>query len=254
MRNLGGRQRFWVALAITLGLHAFILILMSFQSVRQEATDLAEYVAVDFVDEANVDRIKEQTMESILQERLNERVANLAANEQSELSQSRVSSSSAANDEDISKSVEAELRALEQEEFEKLAAEKKNFGLEGVPDDGAKGTVQTLTEWDKRYDGQVTVSYDLSGRMHRNLPVPGYKCQMAGSVSISIKVAANGRVISAKVASVQLADAKRELGTSSGLHDCIARAALMSAEASQFEAIQGDVESGQLNYRFLAQD
>jgi hypothetical protein len=254
MRNQGGRQRFWMALSITLGLHAFVLVLMSFQSVRQEAADSAEYVAVDFLDEAKVDLIKEQTLESILQERLNERVANLAANEQSELSQSRVSSSGATNDEDISKAVEAELRALEQEEFERLAAEKKDFGLEGVPDDGAEGTVQTLTEWDKRYDGQVTVSYDLSGRMHRNLPVPGYKCQVAGSVSISIKVAANGRVINAKVASVQLAASTGMSGASAGLNDCIARAALMSAEASQFEAIQGDVASGQLNYRFLAQD
>lgn len=254
MRNRGVKQRFWIALSLTLGLHAFVLILMSFQPVRQEVADKAEYVAVDFVDEANVDWVKEQTLESILQERLNERVANLAANEQSERSQSRVSSSSALNDEDMSKSVEAELRALEQEEFEKLAAEKKDFGLEGVPDDGAEGTVQTLTEWDKRYDGQVTVSYDLSGRMHRNLPVPGYKCQVAGSVSISIKVAANGRVINAKVASVQLADAIGVSGASMGLNDCIARAALMSAKASQFEAIQGGVVAGQLNYRFLAQD
>jgi hypothetical protein len=254
MNGQGAKNRFLVAITATLALHAFVLILMSFQPVRSGDGSRAEFIAVEFADDGQLDEIKEQTMESLIQDRLNERVANLAANEHSQRTEDRRSSSSQEDIQELEASVDAELRALEKAEFERLAAEKKEFDLEGVPDDGAQGQIQTLSEWDKRYDGQVTVSYDLDGRMHRKLPVPGYRCKVAGSVSIIIKVTSQGRVIHAKIASVQLASPLGDEGMISDMDDCIASAALESAQASSFEAVEGDASMGTLIYRFLAQD
>ena len=248
------RHQFWIAMTITLALHATVLFILAFQPVHNGRSTSAEFVAVDFVIDSDIEPAKEQSMEQLIQARLNERVANLAANEQSERVQDRLSTASAQDIQGLTESVEAELRAMEQAEFERLAADKKDFGLEGVPDDGASDAVQTLTEWDKRYDGQVTVSYDLGGRKHRNLPVPGYKCRVAGSVAIAIKVAADGRVIQSKIESVELGSVANQGGVGSDASGCIARAALASASASIFVAVSNESTSGVINYRFLAQD
>ena len=75
----------------------------------------------------------------------------------------------------MAEEVEAELRAMEQAEFERLAADQKDFGLEGVPDDGQNGRVNTLSGWDQRYEGRVIVSYDGEPQAciaHPRLPMP----------------------------------------------------------------------------------
>ncbi len=248
------RHQFWTAMTITLALHATVLIVLAFQPVQHGRPASTEFVAVDFVNASDFEPAKEQSMEQMIQSRLNERVANLTANEQSERVQDRLSTASAPDIQSLTESVEAELRAMEQAEFERLAADKKDFGLEGVPDDGASDAVETLTEWDKRYDGQVTVSYDLGGRIHRNLPIPGYKCRVAGSVAIAIKVAPDGRVIQSKIESVELGSVANQGGVQSDASGCIARAALESAAASIFIAVANQPSSGVINYRFLAQD
>lgn len=248
------RQQFWTAMTITLALHATVLIILAFQPVQNGRSASAEFVAVDFVSASVLEPAKEQSMEQMIQARLNERVANLAANEHSERVQDRLSTASATDIQSLTESVEAELRAMEQAEFERLAADKKDFGLEGVPDDGISDAVQTLTEWDKRYDGQVTVSYDVGGRKHRNLPVPGYKCRVAGLVAIAIKVAPDGRVIQSKIKSVELGSVANQSGVEPDASGCIASAALKSAAASIFVAVSNGPSSGVINYRFLAQD
>lgn len=254
MERSVSRHQFWVAVTITLILHAAVLFALSLQPLRSEPAASDQFVAVDFIDDAVFGQVQEQTLEELMQSRLNERVANLAANEAAQRSDDRRSTTMQNDITGLSESVENELRAMEQAEFERLAQEKKEFDLRGVPDDGASGEVSTLKEWDKRYEGQVTVSYDLGGRLHRKLPVPGYKCQVAGAVSIAITVAPNGGVSSAEIESVTALNAKGKPLRVSESNDCIARAALESARASIFEATADNETSGLLNYRFLAQE
>ncbi|MBV42516.1 MAG: hypothetical protein CL834_05735 [Crocinitomicaceae bacterium] len=251
MGILVSRRQFWVAMTITLALHAAILFVLSVQPLRSESVPSNQFVSVDFIDESSMEELEEQSFEEVIQSRLNEQVANLAANEGAERSGDR--RSSASEMQGLSQSVEAELRAMEKAEFERLASEQKEFDLAGVPNDGANDDIRTLTEWDKRYDGQVTVSYILEGRMHRTLPVPGYKCQVAGTVSIVIKVSNDGRVSSAKIFDVTVFDALGQPKLESEADNCIARAALESARASIFDAAVVETTEGRLNYRFLAQ-
>lgn len=253
MALLVSRRQFWVAMTITLALHAAILFVLSVQPVRSESVPLNHFVAVDFMDEALMEEFEEQSFEELIQSRLDEQVANLAANEGAERSGDRRSSVSESEMQGLSASVEAELQAMEKAEFERLAAEQKEFDLAGIPDDGANDEIRTFTEWDKRYDGQVTVSYDLDGRMHRTLPIPGYKCQVAGTVSITVTVSKDGRVSSAKIIAVTVLDAFGQPRPESEADECIARSALESARASVFDAAMVETKTGRLNYRFLAQ-
>ena len=254
MERLGSRKQFWVAMTITLALHAIVLLALAVQPLRSEPLPVNQFVEIDFADEASMEVFEEQSLEELIQSRLDEQVANLAANEEAERSEDRLSSSTDGKAQDFSASVEAELRAMEKAEFERLAAEQKEFDLAGVPDDGANGDVSTLMEWDKRYEGQVTVSYQLQGRTHRKLPVPGYKCQVAGTVSIAITVSKNGRVSNARIDEVTILGNGGQPFSESEADDCIAQAALESARASIFDASTVESTSGRLNYRFLAQD
>ena len=106
----------------------------------------------------------------------------------------RKSTSAGAEEREMADEVEAELRAMEQAEFDRLAAQKKEFGLEGVPDDGEHTEVNTLSEWDKRYDGKVIVSYDAINRNHVHLPVPGYLCLRSGTVVVEVLIGLDGTV------------------------------------------------------------
>lgn len=115
----------------------------------------------------------------------------------------------------------------------------------GVPESGedSQRDIDTMDDWDKQYEGRVTVRFDLEARSPRHLDVPGYKCQGRADIVVKISVSPFGEVLSAELVS----------GASDG--SCFAVAALRSALASEFLPLSSAPrrQEGTLRYAFVAQ-
>ena len=95
-----------------------------------------------------------------------------------------------------------------------------------------------------QYKGPSVISYSLDGRKAMSLPVPAYKCQGGGDVSIQITVNKKGYVTAASV-----------IGNVSSADECIVKSAIAAAKRSRFTASSTapDKQIGEIVYRFIAQ-
>ena len=95
-----------------------------------------------------------------------------------------------------------------------------------------------------QYKGPSVISYSLDGRKSISLPVPAYKCQGGGDVSVQITVNRKGYVVAAQV-----------IESVSSSDDCIVRSAIAAAKRSRFRASTTAPEKqvGEIVYRFIAQ-
>lgn len=107
----------------------------------------------------------------------------------------------------------------------------------------AKPTESQVME--ANYQGPTRIYYDLTGRNHTYLPVPIYKCQGSGKVSLSIIVNQKGIVEEAKVIAGE--------STTSDL--CLLETAVATALISRFnpDVNSPKVQTGTLTYHFVAQ-
>ncbi len=244
------RNRFGLAIAITLGLHAATLFVLWVQPLRGTSAQRVHYVEIGVAELPDLEVAPEHSLETLLSERLESQVANLLSDASKSSSSELRSSQSTFDDQQMEADVEAELRAMEKAEFERLRSEEKDFGLEGAPDDGQRDPVDTYEEWDRRYDGQVTVAFDIPGRDGLRLDVPGYRCRGGGEVVVEVEVTGDGRVRRASLKSIALLNA---VGQSESVRDCLSKQAIKSAQKSTFRASLDGVVSGTLTYRFIAQ-
>jgi hypothetical protein len=242
--------RYWAAIAISLGLHVLVLSFLWFHPVRGANAQVNNYVEVGMVDLPTTVPAPQHSLETILEKRIESEVANLLSDASKSLSSDRISSRSAMDEMQMEAEIESDLRALEEEEFERLAAEKKDFGLDGVPDDGAKEVGNTYSEWDRQYDGQVTVAFDVPGRDALRLDVPGYRCLGGGKVVLQVEVTGDGQVRRAVLESISVS---RTGSQAESVGDCLFEQAVKSARQSAFRASSEGVVSGTLTYRFVAQ-
>jgi hypothetical protein len=95
------------------------------------------------------------------------------------------------------------------------------------------------------YQGPTRIYYDLAGRTHTYLPLPIYKCQSSGKVTLRIDVNQKGTVESAKIIENE--------STTNDL--CLIEAAVRSALISRFnaDAQSPKIQTGTLTYHFVAQ-
>lgn len=95
-----------------------------------------------------------------------------------------------------------------------------------------------------QYKGPSVISYSLDGRKSISLPVPAYKCQGGGDVSVQITVNRKGYVVAAQV-----------IESVSSSDECIVRSAIAAAKRSRFRASTTAPEKqvGEIVYRFIAQ-
>lgn len=234
-------QRFWVAMVLTLSLHALVLFVLWMQSAGRYAAAANAFIPVEFAEWEAAESVA-PNLEQQLRAQMESRVSNLVADANASASSER-QSTSAQDEARMAEEVEAELRAMEQAEFERLAADQKDFGLEGVPDDGQNGQVNTLSGWDQRYEGRVIVSYDVANRKHVYLPIPGYQCLEAGKVVVEVEIARDGSVTKARVVQSAVGEAEA----------CLNTAALKYARRSVFETRTEVDQSGTITYEFVAQ-
>ncbi len=118
--------------------------------------------------------------------------------------------------------------AIPDEEFKPQITEKKEKPEE-------KGT----------FRGPTRIFYDLAGRSHVFLPIPIYKCEGAGQITLAIVVDRSGNVLKAEPAS----------GLSTTRDACLTETAVSHALRSKFNSDQGapEKQGGYLTFVFVSQ-
>lgn len=232
------------AIIYTLSAHVVVLFVLTRIQVSDQVPASEQYTEIDFVDSELIEKAEQQA-KADFQSVLDEKIANLRSNAQADLSsESRSTGLSEADRAALDAQVAQELANLESSEMDRLSADKKEFETVGLPDEQSDShPVDTMDDWDKQYDGRVTVKFDLTDRSPQNLDVPGYQCRGRADVIVSIVVDRQGKVLSADLIS----------GTAPG--SCFALAALRSAKASKFIPSPSAPRSqqGTLTYAFIAQ-
>jgi hypothetical protein len=95
------------------------------------------------------------------------------------------------------------------------------------------------------FRGPTRIFYDLAGRHHVDLPIPIYKCQGAGQITLAIEVDRQGRVLKAEPAS----------SLSTTKDPCLTETAVEHALRSTFNADQSAPvkQGGFLTFVFVSQ-
>ena len=126
----------------------------------------------------------------------------------------------------------------------KLDASRAAALREQGSDDVASNNENLPKENAQQYKGPSVISYTLDGRKAISLPVPAYKCQGGGDVSVQISVNRKGYVVGALV-----------IESVSSSDECLIRSAVAAAKRSRFRASTSAPEKqvGEIVYRFIAQ-
>ena len=208
------------ALIITLSVHAVALFTLTQITVMDEFPASDQFTEIELFNPEDV--IEQEEFEvpvNPIQQRINERISNLRSDASNERStEQRSTGITKAEQEAIDRAVEKELTELESSEMDRLSQEEKEFDTVGLPDDSDYSRVDTMDDWDKQYDGRVTVKFDLENRSAQHLDVPGYQCKGRADIIVSIVVDDDGKIVSA------------DLVSGADPHSCFAEAALKSAK------------------------
>ncbi|MBE0677515.1 MAG: hypothetical protein IH592_02000 [Bacteroidales bacterium] len=131
---------------------------------------------------------------------------------------------------------------------EQKRAEKAGMEEISIPEDKVKPQVTEKKEKpDEKgtFRGPTRIFYDLAGRHHVFLPIPIYKCEGAGQITISIVVDRSGSVIKASPAS----------GLSTTKDPCLTETAVDHALKSRFNSDLSapEKQGGFLTFVFVSQ-
>ena len=225
----------------TLALHTIGVFLFTVWNIRTTPTE-------DERSEMRIEVLSEPEMEELLQDMANEeqgipqRVTNLTSNVTADVKPGF-------SQERLTERVENELRQMEQEEFERLAQDRR--------DRGEEVEMPTLdpSKWNKelymekaaepvKVEGATTVWHDLKDRVRAN-DVPGYLCKDQGRVAIAVQVDRRGVVVKAEIDTRQTSQA----------NECMLEHALNSTRRARFNASSSapDVQKGTVYFLFLPQ-
>ncbi|HAM09153.1 MAG TPA: hypothetical protein DCP74_02455 [Bacteroidales bacterium] len=225
------------------------IIIMSFQirSLQVQARDMfeIEFLAEEQPEEEKLIEVPITTIEKILQG--DEEMLNIARNLANK-ADPRV------NPDDYIDKVKEELiksGKLSVDNYideQKKAADKTDENLafndeSKVKDDQNKPSESQ--EMAANYKGPTRIYYELKGRTHTYLPIPIYKCQGSGKVSLRIEVNQKGAVEKTLVIT----------GESTTSDPCLVEAAVRAAVITRFNSDlkAPKIQMGTLTYHFVAQ-
>jgi hypothetical protein len=202
---------------------------------------------------------------------VNEEVPDEAKQKAIELSKSELFAGASAEDlVNVIKNLADKPVDIDPKEYEQMVKEEliksgqlndKNFideqkmaeeaGREEIPVPGEE-VKPTLTEKNQKQEekgtfrGPTRIFYDLAGRHHVYLPIPIYKCEGAGQITVTIEVDQKGNVLKAEPAS----------GLSTTKDPCLIETAVEHALRSKFNSdLSAPVrQAGFLTFVFVAQN
>jgi F0F1-type ATP synthase membrane subunit b/b' len=243
---MGKTERVLIAIVITLLLHAMVLTWMYFAPYLKTTESPDPYIEMDMV-EMEEEELQTYTLEEQLAQKMEEDIANLLADANSERTTTRTSISRSAQ-EKIQQQVDDDLRNLESEVQGELDANRSEDAQETSQDNSLSEEIDNLKNYDwvkESYNGKVTAEFDLLGREAKKIHIPGYKCKGGGVVVVNIVVNPAGQVIEAEVNIVQTRASE----------DCLIEEALNSARISKFfvKSSAPKKQSGTITYRFIPQ-
>jgi uncharacterized iron-regulated membrane protein len=149
----------------------------------------------------------------------------------------------------LAERVEQDLAEFERQEFERLAEERRERGVEIVmpeldPSKWNKELYMDRAAEPVKVEGATTVWHTLEGR-HREHDVPGYRCLRDGRVAVRVSVGRDGRVLKATLDPAQSAQ----------VDDCMEEQALRSALRARFSSspTARDPQEGTVFFLFVRQ-
>lgn len=227
----------------TIIFHLVVLIIFLLTAIHGVVSEETSFV-LDFSKLEELERIeKQEELKAQASKELDDLLSGRA--DMSQYRNVAVDRSSQALRDDRSKNpnqVYEEARELQRKLDASRAAALREQGNE---DDVNVGNNENLPDSNApQYKGPSVVSYSLDGRKAISLPVPAYKCQGGGDVSVQITVNRKGYVTAASV-----------IENVSSSDECLIRSAVAAAKRSRFRASTTSPEKhvGEIVYRFIAQ-
>lgn len=222
--------------------HLVVIIICLLTAIQRVASEETSFV-LDFSKLEEIERIEKQEE---LKAQASKELENLLSGKASSSAYRNVAvdrSSQALKDDRFKNpnQVYDEARELQR----KLDASRAAALREQGADDAAQASQDNLPDSNApQYKGPSVISYSLDGRKALSLPVPAYKCQGGGDVSVQIAVNRKGYVVSAAV-----------IESVSSSDECLVRSAVAAAKRSRFRASSSAAEKqiGEIVYRFIAQ-
>lgn len=202
-----------------------------------------EVLEMDFVEIREIDAGEK---ESLIQEKIQQEIQNLVSKMKAETG-STPSSSSNYLSEEARQRIEDNVRAQEQEFFDKANAQndqeeyQDKYQFDPNNTDNNKNNDQS----GQKVEGNVSVSYDVGNRNGMYLPKPTYRCESSGKVQVNIEVDDAGYVVKATI----------DHSNSTTSNECLLSESLKYAEKSKFNSSVDapKKESGVIIYLFSSQ-
>lgn len=250
-------ERYKFAIIGTVLFHVMFFMTSNFVTVKTPYGHTEEFEEIELdADAIEMDEEMLEMLEKLNQQNeMNEQLYNLAAdqNDQRERSYENFSA------QELDEQVEREARELEQQYFDDWAATHPDSDSpppkDNRPNDAGENARENREKPDNNnnmdnegsnaFAGPVMVSFNLKNRKAHSLANPGYTCNGAGTVVISIKVDKSGNVKSADFNSA----------LSRGATECMILKATKYAKKSRFDYSQSasGLASGTITYKFQGQ-
>ena len=248
---LSGEKK--AGILVTVIVHLTVIIFLLLTSIHTIARRGSEMILLDFDDYEEL--IAKDREPEVLEEEISpEEMAAIQASIEQMLAERNLQHADYHNV-TTSRNVDARNTDADKlyEDAERLAEALRNgqsvtYDDEGdfapVHPDGGKSQKDDKGGAAPAYSGASVLSWSLSGRQARNLPVPAYKCYGGGTVTVIIKVSPAGRVTDATV----------DPSTSS-TDPCLRKWAVSFAKTARFsESLSApNPQTGDIIYQFIAQ-
>ena len=189
----------------------------------------------EIIEETKREMIEEEINALIRESRTSSSVRNVVVNTQDQ------HTSTLRDSKGINSSVYDEARQLQ----EKMDANRRMMQELQATDNSVPVVTETPPPTTQEtYQGPSVLSYTLDGRRAMHLPIPAYKCERGGDVTVIIEVNQNGYVVGAEVD-------KAKSSSDPTLQDT----AIKAAKSSRFSAspTAPKKQQGIIAYRFIAQ-
>lgn len=232
-----------IGLFATIAFHLILLIILLAISIHTVVTQETSFVTDSegkLAQEQRDEKIqKEEEVKNLAKSELAEQLAGRPVQEYKSIPVQR--SGGSLKDDRNSNTKELYKEAAE---VQKRIKEARKYDIQPDGTDNVPNAAPVKKADAKPYKGPSVLSWTLDGRHAFSLPIPVYKCQGGGDVSVKISVGRNGYVISAQI-----------IEGSSISDGCIRAAALNAAKRSRFSASETapNPQVGEIVYRFIAQ-